>query len=201
MTDRNTMKVRSNVTSISSRRSLLKAATGAAALGLIPVRARAQANDPRSLRPQVGDRFVYSTGAKKGTVIAPGDLQAGGPHVTAYAQHPASGTVRDGSRLNEVLLVRLDPKDLTDTARANAPEGFVAFSAVCTHAGCSDWAWDASKKVLKCPCHDSEFDPRDDARVAVGPATRRLPRLPLKVADGALVVAGAFVGRVGSDLT
>jgi len=31
------------------------------------------------------------------------------------------------------------------------------------------------------------------------PAARRLPRLPLKIADGTLVVAGAFVGRVGAD--
>jgi len=201
VTDNKTTKVRTNVTGVSSRRNLLKVATGVAALGLIPVRTSAQTGDPRSLRPQVGDRFVYSTGAKKGTVVAPADLAAGGPYVTAYAQHPASGTVRDGSRLNEVLLVRLDPKDLTDTARANAADGYVAFSAVCTHAGCSDWAWDAGRKVLKCPCHESEFDPKDEARVTVGPATRRLPRLPVKVADGALVVAGAFVGRVGSDLT
>ena len=55
--------------------------------------------------------------------------------------------------------------------------------------------------MLQCPCHESQFDPKDDARVSGGPATRRLPRLPLKVEDGALVVAGAFVGRVGSDLT
>ena len=200
MTDKTTTKVRTKVSGAGARRNLLKAATGAAALGLIPVRATAQA-DPRSMRPQAGDRFVYSSGPRKGAVIATSDLTAGGPHVTAYAQHPESAVVRDGSRLNEVLLVRLDPKDLTDTARVNAPDGFVAFSAICTHAGCSDWAWDAAKKMLKCPCHESEFDPKDEARVSVGPATRRLPRLPVKVTDGALVVTGAFIGRIGSDLT
>jgi nitrite reductase/ring-hydroxylating ferredoxin subunit len=183
-----------------SRRDLLKLAASAAALGLVSGVATGQ-TDPRNLRPQVGDRFVYSTGPKKGTPIGPGDLALGGPHVSAYAQQPASGVIRDGSRLNEVLLVRLDSKDLTDTARANAPQGYVAFSAICTHGACSDWSWDRERKILHCPCHESEFDPKDDARVLVGPATRRLPRLPVKADDSALVVAGAFVGRVGGDLT
>lgn len=182
------------------RRTVLKAALGAGVGLLLPEPACAQ-TDPRNLRPQAGDGFVHSTGAKKGAAVAPGDVPLGGPHVSAWAKHAESGVVRDGSRLNEVLLVRFDPNDLTDAARANAPHGYVAFSAICTHAACSDWAWDAEKKLLKCPCHYSEFDPRDDARVVVGPATRRQPRLPLKIESGALVVAGAFVGRVGGDIT
>jgi rieske iron-sulfur protein len=193
------MQSRTACACMCSRRDLLKLAAGAAALGLVSGVATAQ-TDPRNLRPQVGDRFVYSTGPKKGTLIAPGDLALGGPHVSAYAQQPASGVIRDGSRLNEVLLVRLDSKDLTDTARANAPQGYVAFSAICTHGACSDWSWDRERKILHCPCHESEFDPKDDARVLVGPATRRLPRLPVKADDSALLVAGAFIGRVGGDL-
>lgn len=183
-----------------SRRELLKAAVGVAVASLAPGRASAQ-GDPRNARAQTGDRFVYSTGPKKGAVIAPDDLPLGGPHVTAWAQDTATGVVRDGSRLNEIIIVRLDPANLTEAARANAPHGYVALSAICTHAGCSDWAWDAAAKMLQCPCHESQFDPKDDARVSGGPATRRLPRLPLKVEGGALLVAGAFVGRVGSDLT
>ncbi len=139
-----------------SRRELLKAALGVAVAGLAPGSSSAQ-GDPRNARPQTGDRFVYSTGPKKGSAVAPGDLPLGGPHVTAYAQDPATGVVRDGSRLNEVILVRLDPADLTDAARANAPHGYVALSAICTHAGCSDWAWEPGKRMLKCPCHESRI--------------------------------------------
>ena len=69
--------------------------------------------------------------------------------------------------------------------------------AVCTHAGCDEWAWLGAQKMLKCPCHDSEFDPKDGARVNVGPAPRRLPALPLKLVDGVLLAAGSFSARVG----
>jgi len=189
-----------NVRRMMRRRALFGVAAGAA-VALIPGRATAQAADARNARPQVGDRFVYSTGSRKGTVVVPDDLPLGGPQITAYARDPATGIIRDGSRLNEVILLRLDPTDLTETARNNAPHGYIAFTAICTHAGCSDWAWDAGRKMLKCPCHDSEFDPKDEARVSGGPATRRLPRLPVKVSEGALVVAGPFIGRVGTDLT
>lgn len=201
MTDDDMMQAGAPCACVYSRRTLLKGAVGAAAIGLVPGSAGAQGADPKNARPQIGDRFVYSIGPRKGTLVKPEELPLGGPQVTAFAQEPATGVIRDGSRLNEVMLLRLDPKELTDAARANAPQGYIAYTAICTHAGCSDWAWDTGRKMLKCPCHDSEFDAKDDARVSGGPATRRLPRLPVKVADGALVVAGAFVGRVGIDLT
>ena len=96
-----------------SRRELLKAALGVAVAGLAPGSSSAQ-GDPRNARPQTGDRFVYSTGPKKGAVVAPDDLPLGGPHVSAYAQHPATGVVRDGSRLNEVH---------TRPSRSRGPDG------------------------------------------------------------------------------
>jgi Rieske Fe-S protein len=96
-----------------------------------------------------------------------------------------------------VLLLHLGISDLTEATRLYAADGIVAYSAVCTHTGCDTWLWQDEKQTLKCPCHDSEFDPKDGARVLVGPALRRLPALPLKVVDGVLVVAGGFVGRVG----
>jgi Rieske Fe-S protein len=110
---------------------------------------------------------------------------------------PATGVVRDGSRLNQVLLVRLEPRDLAEETRARAVAGIVGYSAVCTHTGCDQWEWEARAKTIKCPCHFSTFDVKDAARVLDGPAPRRLPALPLKTMDGVLVVAGGFVGRPG----
>jgi Rieske Fe-S protein len=110
---------------------------------------------------------------------------------------PGTGVIRDGSRLNQVILIRLMPEELSDATRVQAAQGIVAYSAVCTHAGCDAWLWQGEAKTLKCPCHDSVFDPKEEARVINGPATRRLPVLPLKVVDGVLMAAGGFVGRVG----
>jgi rieske iron-sulfur protein len=179
-----------------NRRSVLHAALGTGLGMLLPDAARAQA-DPRDARPQDGDRLVYADGDRKGSLIKLDDLSVGGQPVTAMPQDATSGTVRDGSRLNQILLVRLDPARLQAETQARAAQGVVAYSAVCTHAGCDGFGWTAEKQTYKCPCHDSEFDPADGAKITGGPATRRLPALPLKIVDGLVVVAGAFTARVG----
>ena len=125
----------------------------------------------------------------------------GGPPANAYAQDAASGTVRDGSRLNQILVVRLDAKRLQGETVERSAGGVVAYSAVCTHTGCDGFAWETDKQAYKCPCHDSEFDPADGAKVIGGPAPRRLAALPLKIVDGQLIVAGVFTGRLGASTT
>ena len=111
--------------------------------------------------------------------------------------------IRNGSRLNEVLVVRLDPAELDDETRSRAADGIIAYSAICSHAGCPITAWvkaaTGDKEVLKCVCHNSEFDPRQGAQVVFGPATRRLAALPLATAGGSLTVAATFVGKVGQQ--
>ncbi|MGH3118643.1 MAG: ubiquinol-cytochrome c reductase iron-sulfur subunit [Gaiellales bacterium] len=181
------------------RRAVLKLALGA---GLcLPVAALAAAQDEsgRKARPQANDRFVFGGGDRKGQVITLADLPAGGPLLTAYPMDPRSKVVRDDSRLNQVLLVRLDPRGLNGDTRARAADGVVAYSAVCTHTGCDVWEWQQSSSTIKCLCHFSEFDLKDSARVLNGPAPRRLPALPLKVVDGMPAVAGGFVGRPGFE--
>jgi len=181
----------------SNRRNVLQAALGTGLGLLLPECARAQTADPRNARPLEGDRLVYADGDQKNTPVKLDALPVGGPPVTAMPQDAASGTVRDGSRLNQILLVRLDPARLQSDTQGRAAQGVVAYSAVCTHTGCDGFAWTPEKQMYKCPCHDSEFDPADGAKVTGGPAPRRLPALPLKVVDGVLVVAGAFTARVG----
>ena len=182
------------------RRTLLKSALAGGAGLLLPPLADAQ-NDPRNARPQEGDGFVHSGGERKGTAVTVADIPAGATPMTAYPKDLKTGTVRDGSRLNQVMFLRLPESELAESTRKLAPQGVVAYSAICTHAGCDAWAWQPEKSTLKCPCHDSEFDPKDGARVTVGPATRRLAALPLKIVDGAPIAAGPFVGRVGFQTT
>jgi rieske iron-sulfur protein len=68
---------------------------------------------------------------------------------------------------------------------------------VCSHTGCDVTDWFNDKLHFKCPCHESEFDPSDAARVISGPAPWQLAALPLKLVGDAIVVAGPFVGQLG----
>jgi rieske iron-sulfur protein len=112
---------------------------------------------------------------------------------------PTDRTVRSGSRLNRVILLRLDAAQLAADTRSRAAGGVVAYNAICTHTGCEVVEWVAAAQVLQCPCHFSQFDPRDGARVVDGPAPRPLPALPLTLVDGKLGVARSFTTRVGFD--
>jgi rieske iron-sulfur protein len=160
----------------------------------------AQNDDPRKARPQPNDRFVFARGDRKGQTITVADLSAGGAPVIAFPIDPVSKIVRDGSRLNEVFLVRLESSELNAETRARAADGsVVAYSAVCTHTGCDEWDWQRASGTVKCPCHFSEFDLKDSARVLNGPAPRRLPALPITIVDGVPVAAGGFVGRPGFE--
>jgi cytochrome b6-f complex iron-sulfur subunit len=58
---------------------------------------------------------------------------------------------------------------------------FVAYSAVCTHQGCTV-AYQNGQ--LACPCHGSVYDPANGAEVVAGPAPRPLPKIPVKVSGG-----------------
>jgi Rieske Fe-S protein len=152
-------------------------------------------------RPKAADLLVFYDGDREREIIKPVDVALGEPPVHAWAKDPGTSVIRDGSRLNEIMLVRLDPKELNEDMQPLAVDGILAFSAICTHAGCSVTEWvkasEGGGDVFKCPCHNSEFDPRRGAEVVFGPAPRRLAVLPLAITDGALVVARPFVGKVG----
>jgi rieske iron-sulfur protein len=168
-------------------------------LALTPLLAgAARADEAASMPPQPGDHFVYFTGPGKGEMVRVDDLALGGPQIQAYPAAP-DGTVRDASRLNLVILARFDPAALADETRARAAGGIVAYSGVCTHQGCPVNQWSREHNAFVCSCHGSVFDPRDAAEVLDGPAPRRLPALGVKIADGAVVVAAGFSGRVGGS--
>jgi rieske iron-sulfur protein len=169
-----------------------------AGLALVPwLVSAAHADDATAIGPQSGDCFVFLTGPKKGQVVKVADLAFGGPQVQVYPADPKSGLVRDGSRLNLVLLTRFDPASLSQETLARAADGVVAYSAVCTHQACPVNMWSADQSAFVCSCHGSVFDPKNGAEVLSGPAPRPLPALPLKIEDGGPVVASSFSGRVG----
>jgi len=164
-------------------------------LALAPRLALAQ-SEPARERPKEGDLLVVASAATP-EPLKPNDLPLDGKQTFAWPMDPATSTVRNGSRLNKVLLLRLDPEGFEAETKDHAVEGVVAYSAVCTHTGCDVINWHPERQLLECPCHYSMFDPKEGAKVVSGPAPRRLPALPLKNVDGRLVVAKPFTGRAG----
>jgi len=152
--------------------------------------------DGKRERPREGDLLV-AIGGTTPKPLKPDDVPPSGKLTMAWPLNPTDNTVRDGSRLNKVLLLRLDPASLDPVTRDRAAEGVVAYSAICTHVGCDVIVWHPESQRLECPCHYSQFDPAAAAKVESGPAPRPLPALPLKIADGRLVVAKPFTRRAG----
>lgn len=71
-------------------------------------------------------------------------------------------------------------KDKVVVTRPTA-EDVRAFSAVCTHQGCTVNA--VADGAIDCPCHGSSFDAATGA-VRQGPATRPLPAVAVTVRSG-----------------
>jgi Rieske Fe-S protein len=65
---------------------------------------------------------------------------------------------------------------------------FAAFSAICTHQGCTVDA--VADGTINCPCHGSKFSIADGA-VANGPASKPLEKKPVTVADGKITLSPA----------
>lgn len=129
-----------------------------------------------------GDSLVYATGDKSGQPIMPADLAAG-EGVQAYPNGKSDPN-------NLVQLVKL--------AEGEAADAFVAYSAICTHLGCTVNARLNDSGNIICPCHASQFDPRNDATVLSGPAARALPSLPIRIGDdGSIAIDGEFDGPIG----
>jgi len=155
-------------------------------------------DDPASVRPKPGDLLIKVGDAGR-TPLSPADIPLATGYMMAWAMDPADKTVRSGSRLNQVVLLRFDPASLAADTRARAADGVVAYTSICTHNGCDIDNWLAREQHLFCSCHESIFDPRDGAKVVDGPAPRPLPALPLTMTGGTLVVSKPFTTPVGYE--
>lgn len=179
-----------------SRRTLLIRALAGTMAGL----AAALAIPVFSLGPAPG-RALFETAWRNGGRLAvaggdpirPEDLPIGGV-LTVFP----NGDDQDPNAAT--LLIRVEPEllRLPGERAAWAPDGFVAYSKVCTHAGCPVGLYRSSEHTLICPCHQSEFDVLDGARPISGPAARALPQLPIRLQeDGTFVALADFPEPVG----
>ena len=170
-----------------SRRRVLDLGVGAAATAVIPA---AEAASALPAEPQPGDVLVAVDDTAH-TALSPGAVRRGAAPMLTWRMDPRTGLVRNAAKFNQVLLRLAGDRDEAHGGQ------LVAFSAVCTHAGCIVSAWRAADRVLLCPCHGSEYDPARAAAVVTGPAPLPLPSLPLAIVGGLIAVAGAFSAPPG----
>jgi ubiquinol-cytochrome c reductase iron-sulfur subunit len=202
------------------RRPLLK---GAIAIGLLPIGAVAAAplvggliqNPHRDAEPMMfrtGFNPVANNGAKvrltreDGSPIRPDDVSVGG-QMTVFPGVPHGATNKFAD--SPTLLIHLRTEDAqaarekanADPTNANAMWGdYVAYSKICTHAGCPASLYEQQTNRLLCPCHQSQFMITDNARPIFGPASRRLPQLPIEVdAEGFFVASSDYREAIGPD--
>ena len=181
-----------------ARRKLLGLAAKLGLLGLgLPLTATAAGRKPERMPPQAGDLLVHAYGPRTGQVLRSDEVVTRAAPIAAWPKDSGSGVVRDRSRLNLVLVLRLDEGALSEQTAQHAVDGLVAYSAVCTHTGCTVEGWDNERLTLICPCHGSEYIATQGASVALGPAPKPLAMLPLGLADTTIVVKHPFTRKVG----
>jgi ubiquinol-cytochrome c reductase iron-sulfur subunit len=206
------------------RRPLLK---GAIALGLAPLGVVAAApliggliQDPhkgkRSMmfttgfNPAANGNALVRLTRDDGSPIRPEDVSVGG-QITVFPGIPGGATNEYAD--SPTLLIHLRDNDAQAAREAAANDkirgkknvgsmwgNYIAYSKICTHAGCPASLYEQQTNRLLCPCHQSQFLITDNARPIFGPASRRLPQLPISVdSDGFFVATSDYRETVGPD--
>lgn len=121
-----------------------------------------------------------------GSLVKADDMNVDGV-VTVFPE----GSIGDSQSMTVLI-------KLPDGVGTNTTDGLIAYSKMCTHAGCPVALYRAKDHRLICPCHQSAFDAADNASVISGPADRPLARLPIEVAsDGYIRATGDFTDSPG----
>jgi ubiquinol-cytochrome c reductase iron-sulfur subunit len=167
---------------ITTRRRLFGGILGVGALfglGGVGALLRFGETDPPSSRWTAGARLATISGDP----IRPGDLPLGSV-VTVWPEDAL------GSELSAVMLIRLREVPVPPTLLDGVVDDtLIAYSRLCSHAGCAVALYRDVDQALFCPCHQATFDARRGAEPVSGPASNPLPQLPLGIDDEGFVVA------------
>ncbi|MGY1827143.1 MULTISPECIES: cytochrome bc1 complex Rieske iron-sulfur subunit [unclassified Blastococcus] len=133
-----------------------------------------------------------------GSPVRPGDQEPGSLE-TVFPAVPGGNRLTDAA----TMLIRLRPEQvLQDEPREGQADfsygDYVAYSKICTHAGCPVSLYEQETGRILCPCHQSQFLVTAGAKPIFGPATRSLPQLPITVDDeGFFVARSDYIEAVG----
>lgn len=154
----------------------------------------------RSLGPLPGSTLTKTNWRKgsllvdaTGRAVHAGDLDPG-ELMTVFPAGFQDDT--QAMAVDQTVLIRAQTTNLvTEKGRGDwAPEGYVAYSKLCTHAGCPVGLYERELRLLVCPCHQSMFKIDDGAVPEFGPAPRPLPQLPIYIDN-----SGFLRARAGFD--
>ncbi|MGK5741976.1 cytochrome bc1 complex Rieske iron-sulfur subunit [Micromonospora sp. URMC 103] len=188
-------------------------------LGLAPVGAVAAAplvggliSNPHKNNQMFTTGFAAAEGGQRvrlvredGRPVRPADISSGG-QLTVFPGIEEGVSNRHAD--SPTLLIHLRDSDAQESRRNNERVGhgdymwgnYAAFSKICTHAGCPASLFEQQTNRLLCPCHQSQFLITDNARPVFGPASRRLPQLPIEVdSEGFFVAKSDYTETVGPD--
>jgi ubiquinol-cytochrome c reductase iron-sulfur subunit len=202
------------------RRPLLK---GAIALGLAPLGLVAAApligglienphKDDEPMMFHTGFDPVANNGQpvqlvrQDGSPVRPEDVSVGG-QITVFPGVPGGATNEFADSPTLLIHLRAGDASIARQATDSDPRNkgvmwgnYIAYSKICTHAGCPASLYEQQTNRLLCPCHQSQFLIMENARPIFGPASRRLPALPITVdAEGYFVASSDYRETVGPD--
>jgi Rieske Fe-S protein len=139
------------------RRSILRAGAALGAVGAAaPLLAACGDDEPASSAPSTTQAGNGSQAGSTGTIVATSDVPVGGSAVRI---------------VDDRKVIVTQPTD----------GDFKAFSAICTHSGCT--VKGVEEGSILCVCHGSRFDPSTGA-VVQGPAQAPLSTIPVTVTNG-----------------
>lgn len=187
-----------------SRRGLLTVTGGLAGAAVVGAAAAplASLGPPASVLHQNPWKRGIRLVDDEGNAYAAADIQIGSFYTALPEGQSAEGL---GAGL---LVIRLPASmiHLPAARRSWAPDGIMAYSKICPHAGCAislyryplDPQTAPFPPAFTCPCHYSTFTPGNGGQLIFGPAGRELPQLPLMIdSDGKLRCAGPFDSDIG----
>jgi thiosulfate dehydrogenase [quinone] large subunit len=187
--------------------SIYAVAWTAYALSLLEVRRSqlraAPPGDAAPFRSGIDRRAFLRSGALVAGVMSLGGLASllrGRPRTGDLAGNLAAAAPRSASPRPSVSAVDGKPIVALDKLRVGRPVAFtgpsgepaalfrlseseiVAYSRICTHAGCTV-GYDRSSNLLVCPCHLARFDPDREAQAVSGPTSIPLPKIDVAIDD------------------
>jgi thiosulfate dehydrogenase (quinone) large subunit len=146
---------------------------------------RATGKKTQPLVPNLRDRREVL----KGGAIAAGAVLVSvvGRLTATTGKNPESGsTITTLANFPVGSTMQFTAKDGSPAVLFRTNSGVFAYSAICTHQGCTV-GYDQGQHLLICPCHGAAYDPTKNAAVVAGPAPTPLAKISVAI-KGANIV-------------